>query len=102
MRENQAFPAIRPGTAFVRVAAMHDQRDSVEGGLEEALVRIVANGIRHHATGIGNHAVAGDDNVAFDAAHGDPYWREDCVGPSLAGSSIVAISVSTASVPAMT
>lgn len=100
-RKDQAFPAIRAWAALVRVAAVQDHGSLIETGLEKPLVGVVADRIRHDPIGIRYHPVAGNDDVAFNAAHGDPYWREDCAGPSFAGNSMVTISVSTARIPAM-
>ena len=51
------------------MSAMHDNRGTVERILEEALIGLVADGLRHLAFGVGEHAVGGNDDIAFDAAH---------------------------------
>ena len=50
---------------------MHDDRGPIELGLQEALIGVVADGIRHHAVAIGDHAVGGNDGVALDAVRSD-------------------------------
>ena len=68
--EDQA-PATR-GTrpAFVRMAAMHDDRGVVERVLEEVLIGVVADRRRHFAFAVRDHSVGGNDHIAFDTAHG--------------------------------
>ena len=56
-------------SAFVRMPAVYDDRGAVERVLEEALIGLVAKRIRHRALGVGKHAVGGNDDIAFDAAH---------------------------------
>ena len=49
--------------------AVDDGRGMVERILEEALIGLVADRIRHLAFGVGEHAVGGNDDITFDAAH---------------------------------
>ena len=51
---------------------MHDQVGLVEGGGEEPLVALEFQLTRHHAVGIGQHAVGGHDDVAVDAQFRHP------------------------------
>ena len=46
---------------------MQDQVGAVEGGGEERLVALELQFVRHGVAGVGQHAVRGDDDVAFDA-----------------------------------
>jgi len=68
-RHHQALSSRRPRAAFVGMAAMHDDGGAIEAGLEEALIGVVADGLRHLAFGVGEHAVGGNDDITFDAAH---------------------------------
>jgi hypothetical protein len=52
------------------MAAMHHDRDVVERILKEVLIGIVADRRRHFAFAIRDHAVGGNDHIAFDTAHG--------------------------------
>ena len=70
-RYDQALSSRRARAAFVGMAAVDDDGGLVETGLEEALVGSIADGIRHYAVGVGDHAVGGNDDVALDAAQGD-------------------------------
>ena len=56
-------------SAFMRMPAVHDDGGTVERVLEEALIGLIADRIRHLAFGVGEHAVGGNDDIAFDAAH---------------------------------
>ena len=67
-REHHSLPARRPRTAFMRVAAVQDNRGAVERRLKEFLVGIIAYRFRHLPLGVGNHAVTGNDDVTLDAA----------------------------------
>ncbi len=49
---------------------MHDQVGVVEGVGEELLVALELQSVRHHAIGVRQHAVGGDDDVTFDAQRG--------------------------------
>jgi hypothetical protein len=51
------------------MSAVDDDRGAVERILEEALICAVADRIRHLAFGVGEHAVSGNDDITFDAAH---------------------------------
>ena len=46
---------------------MHDQVGAIEGGGEELLVALELQFVRHHASGVRQHAVRGHDDVAVDA-----------------------------------
>ena len=46
---------------------MHDDGSAVEFGLQELLVGVVANAARDRSVAIGNHAVGGDNGIAFDS-----------------------------------
>ena len=58
----------RARAAFVRMAPVNDDGGPIELGLKESLVGIVADSVRHHAFGVRDHALRGDDGVTFDAA----------------------------------
>ena len=45
---------------------MHDNGSPIEFRLQEPLVGVVAKSVRHRTVAIGDHAVRGDDGVAFD------------------------------------
>src|ERR1041385_3861058 len=47
------------------VPAVHDQCGAVEGGGEETLVALELQLVRHHVLRIRQHAIAGDDDIAF-------------------------------------
>ncbi len=47
---------------------MHHDGGAVEAFLEEMLIGVVADRLRHLAFRVGDHAVGGDDDVSFDAA----------------------------------
>jgi hypothetical protein len=49
------------------MAAVHDQVGAVEGGGEEPFVALEFELVRHHVIGVGQHAVAGNDDIAFNA-----------------------------------
>src|SRR6185312_1088161 len=66
-RQDDAPAQVRMRLMLMRIAPMHDRVDAVEPVLEEALVRLEAQLIRHHARGIREHAVFGHDGVALDA-----------------------------------
>jgi hypothetical protein len=53
---------------LVGVAAVDHDIDAIEAALEEALVGLDLQLIRHDPGGVGQHAVFGNDGVAFDAA----------------------------------
>ena len=53
--------------AFVGMSTVHDRGSTVEFALEEGLICIVADNVRHDAVGIRDHAVGGNDDVTFDA-----------------------------------
>ena len=46
---------------------MHDQVGAIEGGVEELLVALEFQFVRHHAGGIRQHAVRRHDDIAVDA-----------------------------------
>jgi hypothetical protein len=50
------------------MAAMHDGVGAIERGMEEALIRFDMQLRRLITIGVRDHAVSGDDGVAFDAA----------------------------------
>jgi hypothetical protein len=52
------------------MAAMDDDSGVVERILEEALIGVIADRRRHFAFAIRDHAVGGNDHIAFDATHG--------------------------------
>lgn len=56
--------------AFVRMAAMHNDRSVIQRILKETLIGIVADRRRHLAFAVRNHPVGGNDHIAFDAVHG--------------------------------
>ena len=64
---HDAPPRRRAGAALVRMAPMDDRSRAVQLGLQKSLVGVVADGIRHQAVAVGNHAVRRDDGVSFDA-----------------------------------
>ena len=68
-RYDEPFAPRCARAAFMGMPAVHDDRGAVERILEEALIGLVADRIRHLAFGIGEHAVGGNDDIAFDAAH---------------------------------
>src|SRR5712672_1198576 len=49
------------------MTAMNDQVDAVQRGVEEFLVAFELESLRHHAIGVRQHAVGGDDHIALDA-----------------------------------
>ena len=55
---------------LVRMPAVHDDIHTIEPAFEEFLVGPELQRGRHHAVGIGQHPVLGDDGVAFDGARG--------------------------------
>ena len=67
MRHHQPMPAVGARTAFMRVAAVHDDRGVLEAVVKECLVGLDHQGRRNMPIGIGEHAVVGDDGEAFDA-----------------------------------
>ena len=69
-REDQTVAARGARPALVRMAAVHDDRGVVERILEEVLIGIVADRRRNFAFAVRDHAVGGNDHIAFDAAHG--------------------------------
>ena len=46
---------------------MHDQLGAIEGGVEELLVALEFQFVRHHADGIRQHAVRRDDDITLNA-----------------------------------
>jgi hypothetical protein len=51
---------------LVRVTAVHDQCRAIERLLEEKLVAFEFQAVGHDMVSVGEHAVRGDDDVAFD------------------------------------
>lgn len=49
---------------------MEDDRGAVESVLEKPLIGVVADRRRHLAFAVRDHAVGGNDHIAFDAVHG--------------------------------
>ncbi|MGA7233907.1 MAG: hypothetical protein WBX95_23620, partial [Xanthobacteraceae bacterium] len=68
--KDQTSAARGAGATLVRMAAMHDDSGVVEGVLEKALIGVVADRWRHFAFAVRDHAVGGNDHIAFDATHG--------------------------------
>jgi hypothetical protein len=68
-RQDQAPSPRRARPTFVGVTPVYNRRDAVERALKEALVGFIADRFRYFAFGVGDHAVSGNDDVAFDAAH---------------------------------
>ena len=66
--EDQALAARGARAALVGMTAVHDQCGPVEPGLQEFLVGLIVDRGRHLAFRVGDHAVAGDDDVTLDAA----------------------------------
>ena len=66
MRHDEALAASGPRATLMGVTAVHDNRCAVELGLQEMLVGVVADRVRHHAVGIGNHPVGRYDGIAFN------------------------------------
>src|SRR6185312_3633177 len=64
-RHDQPFPA-RVRVRFVAEAAKHDECRPVQCGLEPAPVRIVPQGRGHAMAVVGDHAVGGNDGMAYD------------------------------------
>ena len=54
---------------------MHDQVGAIKGSGEESLVALELQFVRHDVTGVRQHAVRGNNHVAFDAQ------RHLCVAP---------------------
>ena len=52
----------------MRMPSVHDGGGAVERALEVTLIGGIANRIRHYALTVGDHAVRGNDDVAFNAA----------------------------------
>ena len=50
----------------MRFAAVHEEIGIIQAGLEESLIRIEFQRVRHHAICVGDHAVGRDDCVALD------------------------------------
>ena len=69
--DDHAFAPFRTRAAFVRVAPMDDRGGAVHLALQEALIRFVANRLRHDAVVVGNHAIGGHNGVAFEAVRPD-------------------------------
>src|SRR6185312_5298983 len=78
--EDQAEAAVGAGLLLVRVAAVHHHVDAVEAVLEEALVGLELELVRHDADRIRQHAVLGDDGEALDAPGAD-HDAACCGGP---------------------
>ena len=64
--QHEPFALRGTEAAFVRMAAIDDDGGPIKLGLQELLVGAVANNVRHHAGGVGDHALYGDDGVTFD------------------------------------
>ena len=57
---------------LVGIAAVHDQVGAIQRRVEEALVALELQLVRHDVLRIRQHAVGGDDDIAVDAQrHGD-------------------------------
>ena len=67
MRHHQAMPGVGARTAFVGMAAVHDDRGVLEAVMKELLVGLDHQGRRNVPVGIGKHAIIGNDGEAFDA-----------------------------------
>src|SRR5437660_9047350 len=65
--EDQPPPLRRARVGLLRMAAVGDRARTIERAMEEALVGLDLERVRHHALDVGDHAVGGDDRVAFDA-----------------------------------
>src|SRR5262249_33647800 len=70
-RQDEALAPRRAWAAFMGMTAVQHQSGAVEPVLEKFLVGIVADRCRHDAARVGDHAVAGDDDIAFDAPRSD-------------------------------
>ena len=51
----------------MRVATLYQHGGLIEGVLEEPLIGLDQQALRHVAVGIGQHAVSRDDGESFDA-----------------------------------
>lgn len=58
---------MRARLLFVRMAAVRHHIDRVEPALEEALIGVELELVRHDAGRIREHAVFGDNGITFDA-----------------------------------
>ena len=67
--DDQAFAPVRARAALVRMAAVDNDRGTVEATLKKALIGVIADRRRHFALGVGNHAVGGNDHITFNTAH---------------------------------
>ena len=54
------------GPPCVRTPSVHDDGGAIHRRLQEMLIGVVADAIRHGAVTVGNHAVGRNDGVAFD------------------------------------
>ena len=75
--EDQAAAQTRARLLFVRMAAMHHHIDRVERALEEALISVELELVRHDAGRFREHAVFGNNGITFDAGrpgHGSHCW----------------------------
>ena len=52
---------------LIGIAAMHDQVGAIEGGGEKLLVALEFQFVRHHASGVRQHAVRRHDDIAVNA-----------------------------------
>jgi hypothetical protein len=52
------------------LAAVHEKIGIIQGGLEETLIRLEFQGVRHNAICVGDHPVGRDDCIALDTKCG--------------------------------
>jgi len=65
-QQDQAAAQRRARLLFVGMAAVHHHIDRVEAALEEALIGLELERVRHDAGRVREHAVVGDDGITFD------------------------------------
>ena len=70
MRNDETAPPIGARAAFVRMTSVHQRCGVVEAVLEEFLVGVVLDHVRHVTVRVGDHAVSGNDDETFDAQSG--------------------------------
>ena len=68
MSQNQPMPQIRMSLLLVRMPPMHDHVDAIQTAFEEGLIGFEFKGVGHHACGIRQHAVLGNDGISLDTA----------------------------------
>ena len=64
--QDDALALRRVRLILMGMAAVHDQRGAVEGGGEESLVALEFQFVRHEVARIRQHAIGGDDDIAFE------------------------------------